>query len=147
MNGALEYSHLPAEKEGKIRPLQGEGLARANNNSKAWKCAQCSGHRAIRLGLEHRGAAGRGWGSGCPAGKGLYSGGSWSPGDFQTGMFFKAVSVHSLKIGEGRDTRDRESKTGTRYGCLSWTGQVEKTELGTHLQDLRVAFLLDNLHL
>ena len=110
MNGALEYGHLPAEKEGKIRPLQGEGLARANNNSKAWKCAQRSGHRAIRLGLEHQGAAGRGWGSGCPAGKRLYSGGSWSPGDFQTGMFFKAVSVHGLKY---RLVRGERLETGS----------------------------------
>lgn len=144
---ALEYSHLPAEKEGKIRPSQGEGLARANNNSKAWKYTRCSGHRAIQLGLDHGGARQRGAGEvAAQQGKDLIPEAVGSHGDFQT--HFSKLFLSTIWSTDWKVERDRrQSRRGTSYGCLSGMGQVEKTELGTHFHDLKVAFLLGYLHL
>lgn len=124
-SGLWRIAICQMEEEGKTRPLQGEGLARANNNSQAWKCTLCSGHRAIRQGLGHGGVAERGWGSGCPAGKGLYSGGSWEPWRFSNRQVFKIISVRSLeyRLESGEKLQTASPKEAPNMeACAGWSG-------------------------
>ena len=97
-----------------------------------------------------------------PRGRGREGLGKWLPSGERTLFWrqlgaleiFKQTSFQNyfcpqsgVQIGKWRETADSESKRGTEYGSLRWVVWVGKGDLSPHLLDVKVAVLLDKIHM